>query len=277
MHLTHQELRSLSIFLAKRFPSPADISPLAQTARLHFDPTGPDDAEADWFALLATAHEQSQLESLVRAASAACPEDDNMVELQAILAPRRSNVVRLVAVGAVVGVATALFTAGLVAWGLYGDDAVAAQVSAERSAPVVASPVTPVEASPAEVVDLPDAPEPEPVPEPTQAPEAAPVATSAPQGTADAAPPEPCAPSTDEEVLGWWYAGEIAPGAAGDVVSVPRTLNVRADYPGHHNAYNARAEVRCILLEGTALTLHEDPKKVPPGHYWVPLTAADLP
>lgn len=276
MHLTHQELRSLALFLAKRFPSPADISPLACTARLDFDPTGPDDAEADWFALLATAHEQGRLEGLVRAASAACPEDENMVELQAILAPQRSNVVRLVAVGAVVGVAaTALLTAGLVAWGLSGDDAVAAQVSTQRDVPVAASVVTPDEATPAEVVDLP--PQPEPVEEPAEAPQAAPVATPAPQGTADAALPEPCAPSADEEVLGWWYAGETAPGAAGEVVSVPRTLNVRADYPGHHNAYDARAEVRCILLEGTALTLHKDPKKVPPGHFWVPLTAADLP
>ncbi len=268
MHLSHQELRSLARFLAKRFPPPAAISPLARSARLDFDPTGPDDAEADWFALLAAAHDQGRLEALVRAAATGCPEDDNMAELEAIIAPPPSNMARFVALGAVVAMAaTALLTAGVMAWVLSGDDAVAAQVSAEHAAPVTATQVEPAQVEPAQVEPA----QVEPV-------EPAPVSSPRVQGTSDAELPGPCAPSTDEEeVVGWWYAGERSPGAAGEAVSVPRTLNVRAEFPSFRNDYDARTAVKCILVEGTTLVLHAEPEKVPPGHYWVPLTAADLP
>ncbi|RME23990.1 MAG: hypothetical protein D6798_12320, partial [Deltaproteobacteria bacterium] len=75
------------------------------------------------------------------------------------------------------------------------------------------------------------------------------------------------------EIVGYWYAGATAPGAAGDTITVPRDVNVRADYPDRHNGYDARAPVRCTLAKGDRITLAADPILVPGDRYWVPLVA----
>ena len=82
----------------------------------------------------------------------------------------------------------------------------------------------------------------------------------------------------DDGVVGYWYAGGDAPGNAGEVVTVDYSINVRADYPDHHNAYNARSSVRCQLAAGDQIRLTRDPILVPGEgpHYWVPLYNGDL-
>jgi len=259
MHLSHQELRSLAVFFAKRFPTPADIAPLARTAHLNFARVGPEDAEADWFGVLALAQERGRLYKLVRLAAAERPGDENLEELLQIVVPPR-RVVPLVATGAALGAATVVLCA--VGVGLWGWDTEA------EAAPA------PVESAPVRVAVRTPAPElapPPPIPvEPPPAPAPA-------QSAADEVVlPSPCEPSGSDEVVGYWYMGEVSAGVAGDQVVVPRTLHVRAEYPQFRNEYDVRTESRCILLEGTVLTLHQDAISVPPHHYWVPLTGADL-
>ena len=80
----------------------------------------------------------------------------------------------------------------------------------------------------------------------------------------------------DDGVVGYWYAGEKAPGNAGELVTVDHSVNVRADYPDHHNAYDARASVRCQLAAGDQIRLTAEPILVPGDRYWVPLYNGDL-
>ena len=75
------------------------------------------------------------------------------------------------------------------------------------------------------------------------------------------------------ELVGYWYAGRTSPGVKGERITVPRDLNVRADYPDRHNDYNRRAKIRCTLGVGQSLVLTADPILVPGDAYWVPLHA----
>jgi hypothetical protein len=85
----------------------------------------------------------------------------------------------------------------------------------------------------------------------------------------------PCARAGDG-VVGWWYAGNHAPGAAGEVIQLPRDANVRASAPGKDNRYNAHTKVRCVLKQGDRVRLSADATRIPPGVYWVPLRAEDV-
>ena len=78
---------------------------------------------------------------------------------------------------------------------------------------------------------------------------------------------------TPGSLVGYWYAGAVSPGAKGDRITVPRDLNVRADYPDRHNGYDRRTAIRCTLGVGQSLVLTGDPIAVPGGAYWVPLHA----
>jgi len=75
------------------------------------------------------------------------------------------------------------------------------------------------------------------------------------------------------ELVGYWYAGSASPGKKGDIITVPRDLNVRADYPDAHNNYDRRTPIRCTLGVGKKLELTADPIAVPGDAYWVPLHA----
>ncbi|HCH63793.1 MAG: hypothetical protein CL927_03395 [Deltaproteobacteria bacterium] len=75
------------------------------------------------------------------------------------------------------------------------------------------------------------------------------------------------------ELVGYWYAGRESPGSKGDLIKVPRDLNVRADYPDRHNNYDRRAKINCTLGVGQNLVLTADPIRVPGDAYWVPLHA----
>lgn len=75
------------------------------------------------------------------------------------------------------------------------------------------------------------------------------------------------------EVVGYWYAGEQAPGA---MATLERMVNVRADYPSRDNGWDARAHIRCVLHPGDRVRVSEAPVRVDGGRYWVPLVAGDL-
>ena len=75
------------------------------------------------------------------------------------------------------------------------------------------------------------------------------------------------------ELVGYWYAGSASPGKKGDIITIPRDLNVRADYPDSHNNYDRRTPIRCTLGVGKKLELTADPIAVPGDAYWVPLHA----
>ena len=105
-----------------------------------------------------------------------------------------------------------------------------------------------------------------------------------PASTPPAAAPAAAGPAPEKQVfigckgepgtlVGYWYAGRESPGQKGDEITVPRDLNVRADYPDSHNDYNRRAEIRCTLGVGQSLVLTADPIRVPGDAYWVPLHA----
>ena len=74
----------------------------------------------------------------------------------------------------------------------------------------------------------------EALPEPTPALPAEPVEappTPVEAATVAVAPPVPGCEAPSGELIGYWYAGEDAPGAAGEEVTIAQTVNVRADYP----------------------------------------------
>ena len=66
------------------------------------------------------------------------------------------------------------------------------------------------------------------------------------------------------------------PGAAGDIIEMPNSVNVRLDYPDRHNNYDKRAPLRCTLTTGDRVRLTDAPIAVPGGAYWVPLHSGDL-
>lgn len=78
------------------------------------------------------------------------------------------------------------------------------------------------------------------------------------------------------ELIGYWYAGPQPPGHAGEVVVVPHSVNVRADYPDTHNHFDARAPVRCVLGAGARVRLSREPIPVPRESWWVPLFSGDV-
>jgi hypothetical protein len=77
-------------------------------------------------------------------------------------------------------------------------------------------------------------------------------------------------------IVGYWYAGAESPGKLGEIITMRSWANVRADMPGPHNRYNARAEERCALIEGDRVRLTAEPIQIAGGAYWVPLRSGDL-
>ncbi len=167
--------------------------------------------------------------------------------------------------------------------------------AAQKAPPVAASETPPAPPAPPAAAAAPEAAAPEaaaPAPVPEEAPAAAPAppaGTSAPPAPAPAptapatgtdAPPALPATQADDHgrcttaaggLVGYYYAGRSAPGAAGETITVDRTAFVRADYPDRHNRYNAKAAVRCSVIEGDQLTLTGAPIAVPGDAYWVPV------
>jgi len=260
MRFDDNEIQELAEFFTRRFPQADQRQHMASAVGL---PGTPD----DWGVLLLQAQSRGRLHKLADVTAEAAPEDDNLRDVCTILtAPRRRRRQTTVVVSSAVVLAL-----GLVGLTMSRPDStepalaaptlaepVAVLASADVTPPPVAPPIQEVE--PEVIESAPQTVEPEVV-------AAAPASTSR-RGRCRAA---------KDELIGYWYAGEASPGSAGSTIEVPVTVNVRADYPDTHSNFNARADVRCVLIEGDRLVLSVDPIRVPGKRYWVPLYGRDLP
>ncbi|MDP2311366.1 MAG: effector-associated domain EAD1-containing protein [Pseudomonadota bacterium] len=293
----------------ERLARAAGVPPDAQSSA-----AGSQDARAAWSALLTEARASGALLRLADAACAAAPEDGNLAEACALLRgppPRRAG---LSGVAAGVSLASALVVTALVGgWWIFGgrgegtpatsptttgSSAAVAPAPApvdppEAAVPAVASEPVPTEPVPTDVAPV--APSNPPAPEPADPPVAvspapaapAPAATEPPAvaSTARAPAPEPFtsasgAPSNCQGatgvVVGWWYAGTTSPGAQGETIGLPSSVNVRDDYPRRENGYALRGRVLCSLSGGTRQRLSQAPVDIGQGHWWVPVAGGDL-
>ncbi|MFT5682869.1 MAG: hypothetical protein ACI8RZ_003793 [Myxococcota bacterium] len=262
MRFDDNEIQELADFFSRRFPDDSQRERMASSAGLSED-------ASDWGGLLRSAQSSRRLAQLAEVTLAAAPEDENLRDVCLILTAPRRRKQTILALSSAVALALALVIA----------------FAATRSPPN--EPVEPA----AVLASADNTPPPvavQPEPEPAAEPVVEPVAPPEPAG-ADAEPAvvpvaaPASAPSTGRcragkgTLIGYWYAGAERPGGAGSSVSIPVTVNVRADYPDEHNRFNARADIRCVLHQGDRLTLTADPIRVPGQRYWVPLYGGDLP
>ena len=310
MDLDRNNAADLAQFFAKRFPHPHERKQLVDEARMVFREPASNDTAAAWGTLLTRAQEQKAVRRLADAASAQDPDDENLQAVCAILAgrpwppvahPQRTAFIGGSAVAVVLGIAAAAALAlmpfgedeapGVETAGLQAEPAPAFTSAVPRASAPPRAPTPRAEATPAP----PTAASPPPVAAPK-----APVHPPASAGSAEGSKPAPeqrkvaaAAPTasaagtdrphhtgrctTDEGgLVGYWYAGSEKPGEKGDIITVDRTAFVRADYPDSHNQYNARAAVRCSVLEGDKLLLQEAPVAVPGDAYWIPVYSGTI-
>ena len=303
MNFSEQEILELAPFFARRFPDDIERQRLTKAAKVPFV-SGPTPLEA-WAATLGTAQERRRLPELAAIAMQADSTDDNLQEVCTILtAPIQRRRVR-VAIGS--GVAAALVLLGVVSWSSSEPASVqpllsmrAPEAPVEPDAVLVstaamprpqhtarpAAVAAPVESAPAEATTA-EATSAAATSAEAATAEAATAATAEATATsgaprAPAAAPEAAAAYTGcrapaGTLVGYWYAGAEAPGAAGQTITMPITVNVRADYPDAHSHFNSRAPIRCVLNAGEQITLSAAPIAVPGDRYWVPLHGGDLP
>jgi len=272
MELTDRELRDLALFFAKRM----------DTALVALDPTDPPppgDPRSAWFDKLASAQDSGRLSALMNRIAAVDPDDENLQQACTLLRTPNARFeaysVGLALVGGtgVLLLSIAAASGVLAASALVGDTEAVVEI-----APVEASPPT---APPVEVAMAPEEePAPAPVEEASLAHQVPPDVVEIPappvKRVAKAAPPATRCTATAGDIVGYWYAGEHAPGTAGEMVTVPHAVNVRADYPDVHNNFDARARINCVLQEGDIVKLSRDPILVPADRYWIPLVSGDL-
>ncbi len=283
MDLNPRETADLARFIARRHPTRDEVDRIARLAGIALDDTLAGGIEAVWSTVVVEARIQGRTRRLAKVLRRQPDPDPGMAELCALLLevePVPAST-RLLQASAVVGL-IALIAAGALAL---------------RDAPDAAAPEAAVPEAAAPEAATPEAAAPEPVlavATEAPAPVDTPAAVGAPGTPTDDANATPAAsdvpaqasalPSTTTprrrgckgqagEIVGYWYAGATAPGAAGDTITVPQDVNVRADYPDKHNGYDARTPVRCTLGAGDRITLGADPILVPGDRYWVPLVA----
>ncbi len=297
MEFSEREITDLAAFFAKRFPSYEQRAALAEAAGLAGEAQLTGDAGTVWNDVVRVAVQKGKLNDLVERAVQQRPDDENLREMAGVIGgggrwrKRRWGL----AVGVVV-----LAAGGLLIWSPWSGDSPAPAPEPDNDAVAmvepepevlrtVPEPEVPQTVPEPEVLQnvpepevLPTVPGPEPeVPQTVPEPEPGPArATPEDSPSSPKASPRPSgAPLRCEgppgEIIGYWYAGETAP-PKGSSFTVDGGINVRVDYPGHHNAYNARAALVCTLGHGWELRLGNEPVEVPGGAYWVPLAADDI-
>ena len=262
MRLDPTTLEDLASFYARRLPDGA--AGMARTCRLA-EPT--ESGVAGWRALLTTAEQAGRTAALAAEVARRLPDDENAQEAAAGLVEKRSWVPAGAAVGAIACVAAL----GLIVL-----------MSTGKAQADVVSPAKPIEQAHSSTPNLPSAPS---TPSLTAAPSAEPhpVAHVKPPAPKAAPKPEPaqaalrpssrvprggCSAEAGATV-GWWYAGETAPGATGDTVTLRRGANVRASVPSANTHWRLGEPVGCGLEAGDSVTLGAI--QAIPGGVWVEL------
>ena len=301
MDLDPHNSADLAAFFAKRFPHAAQRDALASEAHVRFREPPTDDPSVAWGGLLTRAQEQAALERLARCAARRMPSDENLQGVSAVLngrawppAGRQSTTPTWLRQ---VGVMAALVVLAVGSVWMVRSEEAAELAEVRQEAPEALVAVRPVSGT-TETPRLAKSVVVEPPAATTAAVDGeAPAGSDAPEGVGEDAPPtalsnaengrsddDSATPATPAaqlpgcrgapgELVGYWYAGATPPGGKGDRITVPRDLNVRADYPDRHNNYDRRAPIRCTLGVGQSLVLTADPIAVPGGAYWVPLHA----
>ncbi len=282
MLFSESECRELAEFFAKRFSEPSIRSMLANQAGLkeHSKTDTPIDA---WEQLITTAQNRRKLPRLAIVASKTDQEDQN---LQAVcnLLGARARIIRN-RVTSVAAAAALALGFGMAGFSLGNDTDAQVVADLKIDIPSMAEEVVIEPSAEHALASASTAPETE-----NKAIEVAEATLPDPNdpGYVNAhTPPEErhngpawrsgrCTYEKDGDFIGYWYAGAEMPGRQGETIQVKMGVNVRKDYPGHHNDFNKRAKVRCIVKRGDTIKLSAAPILVPPDKYWVPLYHGDI-
>jgi hypothetical protein len=289
MRLDPDDLTELAAFFAKRFPVAADRRALAADAGVRPDRDPMASPEESWLILLGNAHAKGRLRLLAHAVARRAPDDANLMGVCQVITgttkpgrvpvwdhPRTAPALAAVAV-ALLGLTAAVAFRDAAPTDIAPLPSLADTPVAEADAPTAGAPTDGLVAIEAGASAAPSA-KPWKAGNPLDA-----KAAGAPEAS-----PRAAAPAVDRAhfegrctvkgggIVGYWYAGRSAPAAAGELLVMPGSVNVRADYPDKHNRFDARTALRCTLAPGDRVRLTADPIAVPGGAFWVPLHSGDL-
>ena len=282
MKLDPADLDALATFFARRFPGTQERVLLCLLVGLRAG-RGQGDDLALWLEIVKEAYRRRRLLRLARAALQVRRDDENLQVLIRTLSASGAPPWAARAVG--LALLIVLIVAGLKvvlrpSVEAPGPEPAVVEAAAPATAPppVEAPEVPPVEAPapPADEAPVVAPPLP-PVEELAEvsAPKPKPTATS---GFAGAQPPEKidgrCGGQKGQPV-GFWYAGDVKPGAKGEIYTVKAGANVRADYPRKANNFNARGALVCALISGDRVRISGEPVLVGED-WWVPMVVGDL-
>ena len=281
MKLDPADLDALATFFARRFPGTQERVLLCLLVGLRAG-RGQGDDLALWLEIVKEAYRRRRLLRLARAALQVRRDDENLQVLIRTLSASGAPPWAARAVG--LALLIVLIVAGLKvvlrpSVEAPGPEPAVVEAAAPATAPPVEAPEVPPVEAPAPPADeapvvAPPLPPVEELAE-VSAPKPKPTATS---GFAGAQPPEKidgrCGGQKGQPV-GFWYAGDVKPGAKGEIYTVKAGANVRADYPRKANNFNARGALVCALISGDRVRISGEPVLVGED-WWVPMVVGDL-
>ncbi len=261
MRLDPAILEELAAFYTRRLPD--DAGAIAQRCGMpRPDGTG----ENAWRALLLAAESQGRVHTIASAVARALPADENAQRAAQDLAPNRpwavaAAVAACVVVLLAVGIAASSGTA-------QAENAPSPAPQARVEVPEATAVAAPVAAQPATAPVVESAATAPPAPAAIEAP-----APQRPHAVASLAPstkvPRFGCHADPGSTVGWWYAGQSAPGQAGQTITLTRGANVRAGAPSAESHWRLAPPVGCGLEAGDRITLGE--VREIPGGVWVEL------
>jgi hypothetical protein len=297
MEFSQREISDLAAFFSKRFPSYEQRAALAEAAGLAGDAQLTGDALAAWTDVIEVAVRKRRILDLVERARQQRPDDDNLRAMAEVFGAGgrwRRRRWGLVAAGAVAA------AAGLLIWSPWLGDA--PPELPPPDAPALAAATIPPSARPSARAaagkthpELDAALHAESLSVETSGDGELPVETD---GLAEVAieaeieaPPVRSGPAPElpprgprtrrgcdgepDEIVGYWFSGEAAPGGVGDVYTVDGGVNVREELPSGANGYSLTPVV-CTLGGGWQVRIGLEPVLISGGAYWVPFRPKDL-
>jgi hypothetical protein len=287
MQLNDHELQDLATFFARRAPSIEERYLFRKRTRLSVATDQPHHPRTGWLQILVEATDAGRLGRLAYVISAQYPDDRNLQQVCQLLAEKgNSDGLKR---AAMYSLPISAFAIVLFFWP-HGQEATLQPQSVtiqpqsvEQSAPETTASLQPQSIEQATVgVDkkrqAPPATASSSKPKSVKTPVKA-VTTRAPSrqlAMAKQAPDHtPCETKT-EQIIGYWYSGDDPAGVRGQTITIPKTVNVRTEYPSFRNDYSPRSPVQCVLFEGEQVKLSLDPILVSGDRYWIPITGKDL-